>query len=190
MDVLSPRCCRDIHPSFRPSPLETSSVQCMTLNALKALCRCVHFSDDWEEEGVDSEDNYSDIQAEMDRELRNNRKKFSMVEDACNKRWQAWDNNDPNPRLDPSSKQWKAQHFHLRSGRPVDFSDENPSIGMRRWRPERSGRVPCRDDMGALTRHAVEGAIAQADAMSGTGQESRETMVFRKSFLSRQFIRW
>ena len=63
----------------------------LTLDAMKDLSRCLHFAEDWEEEEDDEEweEKYSDGKEEAVDTTARHRKKFSMVEDAYNRRWQA-----------------------------------------------------------------------------------------------------
>ena len=62
----------------------------MTLDAIKDLTRCLHFADDWEdEEDEEWEQKYNDSKEEAADTTARHQKKFSMVEDAYNRRWQA-----------------------------------------------------------------------------------------------------
>ena len=57
---------------------------------MRDLTRCLHFSDDWEEEDAEEwEEKYGDGKEEATDTTARHRKKFSMVEDAYNRRWQA-----------------------------------------------------------------------------------------------------
>jgi hypothetical protein len=59
----------------------------MTLDAMKDLSRCLHFSDDWEEDNWEEE--YDDPRVDCQDDTAQHRRKFSTLEDAYNKRWQA-----------------------------------------------------------------------------------------------------
>jgi len=57
----------------------------MTLDAMKELTRCLHYGDDWiDEDWAD----YEDAQVAPDEGTAIHRRKFAMVEEAYNKRWQ------------------------------------------------------------------------------------------------------
>ena len=61
----------------------------MPQSAMEDLSRCLHFADDWEdEEDEEWEQKYGDIKEEAVDTTARHRKKFSMVEDAYNRRWQ------------------------------------------------------------------------------------------------------
>ena len=61
----------------------------MTLNAVQDLKRCLHFSDDWEDDDDDWDEEYTDCKIEAPDGTAQHRKKFSMLEDAYNRRWQS-----------------------------------------------------------------------------------------------------
>ena len=62
----------------------------MPQSAMEDLSRCLHFADDWEDaEDEEWEQKYNDIKEEAVDTTARHRKKFSMVEDAYNRRWQA-----------------------------------------------------------------------------------------------------
>ena len=62
----------------------------MTLDALKDMIRCLHFSDDWED-GRDEEWDvkYTDTKMEPTESTATHQKKFSILEDAYNRKWQS-----------------------------------------------------------------------------------------------------
>ena len=77
-------CTREVFNAVEPVK------NCMTLDAMKDLSRCLHFSDDWEEDDEeDWDEHYKDVKVEPDENTALHRRKFSMVEDAYNRRWQA-----------------------------------------------------------------------------------------------------
>jgi len=62
---------------------------CMPLDAMKDLTRCLHYTDDWDLEEDDQwETLYTDPKIEAHDATAEHRRKFSMVEDAYNRRWQ------------------------------------------------------------------------------------------------------
>ena len=61
---------------------------CMPLDAMRELTRCLHYTDDWEDEDGEWQTLYTDPKVEAQDGTAQHRKKFSMVEDAYNRRWQ------------------------------------------------------------------------------------------------------
>ena len=59
----------------------------MPVSALKDMMRCLHYVDDWDDD--DWDEVYDDIKQESGDNTAKHRKKFSMVEDAYNRRWQS-----------------------------------------------------------------------------------------------------
>ena len=62
--------------------------QSMTLDCFKDMVRCLHFSDDWDEDDEEWDRIYTDAKQEPTEETSPHRRKFSMLEDAYNRRWQ------------------------------------------------------------------------------------------------------
>ncbi|KAL7540064.1 hypothetical protein ACHAXR_010797 [Thalassiosira sp. AJA248-18] len=62
---------------------------CMPQDAVKDLCRCMHFADDWEEDDTQWNDFYDDSKEYIREDTANHRQKFGMLEDAYNAQWQA-----------------------------------------------------------------------------------------------------
>jgi hypothetical protein len=61
--------------------------EAMTKNAMQDLSRCLHFADDWNDDDWTNE--YFDSKDEAKEDTAQHRKKFALLEDAYNKRWQA-----------------------------------------------------------------------------------------------------
>ena len=68
---------------------EGSIKESMPQDAFKDLCRCLHFADDWEEEDSQWMDTYPHAKEEPAEDTARHRRKFAVIEDAYNKRWQA-----------------------------------------------------------------------------------------------------
>ena len=65
------------------APIQAS----MTLDAMEDFSRFLHFADDWDDEEWESD--YNDVKVEPSDNTAQHRKKFSMIEDAYNRRWQS-----------------------------------------------------------------------------------------------------
>ena len=63
--------------------------ECMTQDAFRDLCRCMHFADDWESDDERWHDIFPSEKVEAEEDTATHRCKFSVIEDAYNKRWQA-----------------------------------------------------------------------------------------------------
>ena len=75
-------CTRDT--IFAVPPVKES----MTQDAYKDIYRCMHFSDDWdEEEDIAWDDVYADNKYEPSPDAAKHRKKFDHIEEGFNKRW-------------------------------------------------------------------------------------------------------
>ena len=61
----------------------------MPQDAFKDLCRCMHFADDWEEDDDRWNEKYQHVKDEPSEDTAHHRRKFGMLEDAYNRRWQA-----------------------------------------------------------------------------------------------------
>ena len=61
----------------------------MPQNAFKDMCRCMHFADDWDADDEQWSANYSNAKEESHEGTAKHRRKFAMLEDAYNARWQA-----------------------------------------------------------------------------------------------------
>ena len=61
----------------------------MPQDAFKDLCRCMHFADDWEVDDERWAADYSGVKEEPGEETAKHRRKFAVLEDGYNKRWQA-----------------------------------------------------------------------------------------------------
>ena len=61
----------------------------MPQDAFKDLCRCLHFADDWEEDDLQWSHTYPHAKEEPAEDTARHRRKFAVIEDAYNKRWQA-----------------------------------------------------------------------------------------------------
>ena len=61
----------------------------MTQDASKDLCRYMHFADDWESDDERWSDAYPSEKVEADEGTAKHRRKFAVIEDAYNRRWQA-----------------------------------------------------------------------------------------------------
>ena len=63
--------------------------QSVTLDCFKDLIRCLHFSDDWDDDDEQWDTLYTDPKQEPGEDTAAHRRKFSILEDGCNRRWQA-----------------------------------------------------------------------------------------------------
>jgi hypothetical protein len=62
----------------------------MLCNAFYGMMRCMHFMDDWEdEEGDEWDDTYGDAKIESSADVAHHHRKFAIVEEAFNARWNA-----------------------------------------------------------------------------------------------------
>ena len=61
--------------------------ECMTQDAFKDLCRCMHFADDWEEDDERWAEVYDDEKEEVDDSTAKHRRKFGQLEDGYTNRW-------------------------------------------------------------------------------------------------------
>ena len=61
----------------------------MAKDGFKYLCRCMHFADDWEEEDEVWDDKYKNARESNAQGTTNHQRKFGMIEDGYNCRWQA-----------------------------------------------------------------------------------------------------
>jgi len=80
---------KQMYSSRSPYDAVETVKNCMTLDAMKDLTRCLHFSDDWEEHEEEWNTIYSDVKVEPDEDTASHRMKFSLLEDMYNNRWQA-----------------------------------------------------------------------------------------------------
>ena len=60
----------------------------MTQDAFKDLCRCMHFADDWDAGDANWNANYPEAKCAASEDTAKYRKKYGMLEDGYNKRWQ------------------------------------------------------------------------------------------------------
>jgi hypothetical protein len=67
----------------------SSIKEAMPQDAFKDLCRCMHFADDWEDDGERWSEKYHHVKEEPSEETATHQRKFSILEDGYNKRWQA-----------------------------------------------------------------------------------------------------
>ena len=79
-DMWSTRC------AFKAvGPVKESMPQ----DAMKDLCRCMHFADDWEEDDERWNELYDADKEAAPEDMARHRRKFGVLEDAYNKQWQS-----------------------------------------------------------------------------------------------------
>ena len=67
----------------------SSIKEAMPQDAFKDLCRCMHFADNWEEVDEQWSEKYHHVKEEPSEETAKHQRKFGILEDGYNKRWQA-----------------------------------------------------------------------------------------------------